>query len=113
MRALTQDEIKIVAGGWFLSSETVTSFRVGSSVVNAKNWGEVAAGIHNLTISWGLRDIQYFRAVGGHVVSPIGSLINYGEAQINWNNYGANTGISDQQVWDNFVNDVSNNGGGG
>lgn len=88
MRQLTRNEVALVAGGWFLASEMPpgagtgggigSTVKIGGSVLNAMDWGKVAAGLHNLTYTWGLQDINYYRTIGGHVPYAQGSLINWG-----------------------------------
>jgi hypothetical protein len=64
----------------------------------------IAAGAADLTMTWALNDINTFRMTGDHVVYPQGSMIPWQDLQVDWNQFGANSGISDQQVLLNFAN---------
>lgn len=114
MKELTADEMELVAGGWFLASQPPEGggggrtgafmVRIGQTAETSVNWARVAQGLHSNTVTIGMRDISYFRTVGGHIPHSGGSLINWSEAQVNWNQFGAgDPSLSDAQVWENFV----------
>jgi hypothetical protein len=59
-----------------------------------------------------MQDVAYFRAIGGHLPHTPGSLINWAQAQVNWDLYGAaNPSLSNQQVVSNLVQELLGGGG--
>lgn len=86
--------------------------RVGKIVVDAETWAEVLAGIAENTIQAAKLDITHFRIHGLHYPYPQSSSISWQQAQVNWNNYGAaNSALTVDQVFQNFVNSVNSSGG--
>jgi hypothetical protein len=116
MRALTGQEMEMVAGGWFMGSEISSSARIGAIVVTSENYAQLAQRLHSLTYQWALRDIETFRQTGLHVTNPQGSLIPWQQAQVDWSQFGANnSNVSNEQVLQNFIEytDSTINGDGG
>lgn len=83
--------------------------RIGNIAITAQQLADLANSVHQLTIDWALVDIQTFRQTGLHHPNPIGSMIPWQVAQVNWNLYGAaNPNFSDQDVFDNFIDALIN-----
>jgi len=86
--------------------------RVGYIVISASDWVKLAEGIHELTVLAALKDIETFREIGDHYPYPQGSLINWAQAQVNWNDYGAaDSSLSDEQVLQNFIDGIEGGDG--
>src|SRR5699024_2437283 len=82
--------------------------RLGNMMINAQQLAKLAAQVHNLTIQWGLNDIERFRATGLHVTSPPGSVIPWHTAKVDWNEYGAdNPNLSAEQVLQNLIDSLN------
>lgn len=85
---------------------------IGNIVITAQTLAQFAADTTNLKFIAAVRDVEYFRLIGGHLPHTPGSLINWAQAQVNWNLYGAaNLSLSNQQVVSNPVQSLLGGGG--
>ena len=85
----------------------VLRLRLGLIAISASQWAELSASIWNATRMAALNDIERFRQYGDHIPYAPGSVINWANAQVNWNLYGANNpNLSNEDVLANLIADI-------
>lgn len=89
--------------------------RLGKIVVSAYAWYELtkgAAGLASITYEAALRDIRYWRDAGIHIPHCQGCLIDWANAEVDWDLYGAgDPNLTPRQVLQNFIDFIEGGGG--
>jgi RHS repeat-associated protein len=109
---LAEQQLENLADSFFeMLDANESPFGVFSKVFLAKDVADLSAAELQLTVRWGVKDLDIYRDTGGlHVINPQGSVIPWQVLRVDWSKYDKGPQWSSPQIFGHFLRRVQHEG---